>query len=399
MSVRVPDGSDGSDGSYGVYVHVPFCARRCDYCDFATWTDRSHLIDAYVEACIADYRRRAAAGETQPATSVYFGGGTPSLLPARLLARILDAIERAGGAEVTVECNPDSVDEEKLTVYRTAGVTRLSFGVQSMVPHVLAALGRTHEPGNVGRGVALARALGFESFNLDVIYGTPAESVDDWRRTLDEVLALDPPHVSAYALTVEPATPLGRRVAAGLAVRPDDDVQATRYEAADDAFAARGLAWYEISSWARPGHECRHNLGYWDGSEHLAIGCAAHGYTDGTRWWNVRTPERYIDRIDAGRSPVAGHEHLDDPAHAEERLGLSLRTRNGAAVTPAAEGEAQHLVEAGLLERHGPRAYRLSRRGRLLATEVTARLLLAGAASSRPSALAAAAGAPGTRYD
>jgi oxygen-independent coproporphyrinogen-3 oxidase len=268
-----------------------------------------------------------------------------------------------------------------------------------MVPHVLAALGRTHAVENVGRAVALARDLGFASFNLDVIYGTPAESDDDWRRTLDAVLALDPPHVSAYALTVEPATPLGRRVAAGLAARPDDDVQAARYETADDAFAARGLTWYEISSWARPGHECRHNIGYWDGSEYLAIGCAAHGFTGGTRWWNVRTPDRYIDRIAADRSPVAGHERLDDLSSAEESLGLALRTRAGAHVGPAAQEEADCLVEAGLVERLQPRSYRLTRRGRLLATEVTARLLLAGAASQRPSTLAAAAGAAGTRYD
>lgn len=385
--------------SYGVYVHVPFCARRCDYCDFATWTDRSHLTDEYVDACVTDYRRRAAAGETRPATSVYFGGGTPSLVPADRLTRILDAVDRVDGAEVTVECNPDSVDREKLSAYRRAGVTRLSFGVQSMVPRVLEALGRTHAVENVGRAVALARDLGFTSFNLDVIYGTPAESDGDWRHTLDAVLALDPPHVSAYALTVEPATPLGRRVAAGLAARPDDDVQAARYETADDAFAASGLTWYEISSWARPGHECRHNLGYWDGSEYLAIGCAAHGSTDGARWWNVRAPERYIDRIIAGGSPVAGRERLDADASAEERLGLVLRTRAGCHVAPAAEEEAQRLVEADLLERLQPRAYRLTRRGRLLATEVTARLLLADAASARPAALAAAAGAAGTRYD
>ena len=258
-------------------MHIPFCASRCDYCDFATWTDRAHLVDDYVDACVADLGARAPE-PSRPATSVFFGGGTPSLLPADRLLRILAAIPRADGAEVTVECNPDSVDAAKLAAYRAAGVTRVSFGVQSMRAPVLAALGRTHDPANVERAVGWARQAGFTTFNLDLIFGTPGETLDDWRATLDAVLALDPPHVSAYALTVEPATPLGRRVAAG-ARPPDDDDQATKYEIADERFAAAGLEWYEVSNWARPGHECRHNLLYWAQGEYLAIGCAAHGHT------------------------------------------------------------------------------------------------------------------------
>ena len=345
---------------YGVYVHIPFCARRCDYCAFATWTDRGHLMADYARACVAEVR----AAELPQATSVFFGGGTPSLLPADLLTAILDAIERAPGAEVTVECNPDTVSPELLGAYRRAGVTRLSFGVQSMVAAVLRALGRTHEPTNVRRAVALARDAGFETFNLDLIYGAAGESMDDWRRTLNEVLALGPPHLSAYALTAEPGTPL----AADPARHPDDDDQADKYLVADAALAAAGLESYEISNWARPGHECRHNVLYWAQGNYRGIGCAAHSHEDGRRWWNVRTPERYIACIADGRSAVAAGEVLDDDGRRVEGLQLSLRTREGVPLD-ALDGDAV----SGLVEGRGGR-WVLTPNGRLLANEVAARV-------------------------
>jgi oxygen-independent coproporphyrinogen-3 oxidase len=357
-----------------VYVHIPFCATRCDYCDFATWTDRGHLVADYVEACVTDLERRAAAG-LPAATSVFFGGGTPSLIPAAGLVRILAAIERTADAEVTVECNPDAAGPEQLAAYAAGGVTRVSIGVQSMVPHVLAALGRTHDPANVERAVAAARAAGIRSLNLDLIYGTPGESVDDWRRSLEGALALAPEHVSAYALTVEPATPLGRGVAAGTRRAPDDDDQAEKYTIADDTLRAAGLEWYEISNWARPGAECRHNLLYWEQGDYLAVGAAAHGHTGGRRWWNVRTPERYIEAVRAGRAPEAGAEELDAAARAEEAFVLALRTRAGASLPPGAEGEAAVLAADGLVHGAGERVA-LTRRGRLLASDVTTRLLL-----------------------
>jgi oxygen-independent coproporphyrinogen-3 oxidase len=385
--------------SFGVYVHIPFCAARCDYCDFATWTDREHLIDDYVAACRTDLDRRVATGEVPLATSVFFGGGTPSLLDAPDLLSILERIPRDNDAEVTVECNPDSVDDAKLGSYRAGGVTRLSFGVQSMAPHVLAALGRTHDPANVARAVAGGKAAGFETFNLDLIYGTPGESVDDWRTTLEEALTLEPPHVSAYALTVEPATALGRAVAAGAAAPVDDD-QAAKYEFADELLRAAGLAWYEVSNWARAGHECRHNLATWRGGDYLAIGCAAHGHRAGHRWWNVRTPERYVERVAAGEDPTGGAEQLDASARAEELLVLALRTRAGAVVPSGAERTARNLAAAGLLEAHGDRVV-LTRRGRLLASDVTARLLIARPPEAAPPTAArmAASGRAGTRYD
>jgi oxygen-independent coproporphyrinogen-3 oxidase len=352
---------------FGVYLHIPFCARRCDDCAFATWTDRHHLLSAYAAAC----RRELAEARLAPATSVFIGGGTPSQLPAELLCALLDAVERTAGCEVTVECNPQDASAPSLAALRRAGVTRVSFGVQSMVPHVLAALGREQRPADAVRAVGLALDAGFASFNVDLIYGAVGERVDDWVRTLDAVLALDPPHVSAYALTVEPGTPLAPDVAR----HPDGDDQADKYLLGDAVLGAAGLRSYEISNWARPGHECRHNLLYWAQGDYRGIGCAAHSHLNGRRWWNVRTPERYIAAVEAGRSPVAGDEVLDAEARRLERLQLSFRTRVG--VPAAALGDDDGLDDFdgldGLVARRGGRAV-LTPQGRLLANEVALRL-------------------------
>ncbi len=383
---------------FGVYVHVPFCASRCDYCDFATWTDRAHLVDDYVDACVVDIGARlgGSAGDARgagppAATSVFFGGGTPSLLPASDLLRILDAVRRAPDAEVTVECNPDSVDVAKLRAYRAGGVTRLSFGVQSMRPHVLAALGRTHDPANVARALEWARAAGFETFNLDLVFGAAGESVSDWEATLRDALALHPPHISAYALSVEPGTGLARRIGAGEIAAPDDDDQATKFDIADAMLTDAGLAWYEISNWARPGHECRHNLCYWSQGDYAGIGCAAHGHTSGRRSWTVRTPERYIERVRDGRSPEAGYECLDAATRTHERLALMLRTRDGIVAPPSAAHEVGGLVDVGLLAWTGDGRVVLTRMGRRLANEVVTRVCFGtGTPAPRP---------PSTRSD
>ncbi|HZJ27156.1 MAG TPA: radical SAM family heme chaperone HemW, partial [Acidimicrobiia bacterium] len=364
-------------------VHVPFCATRCDYCDFATWTDREHLVGQYVDACITDIGRQFAGPRFagRAADTIFVGGGTPSLLAGPTLARLLEAIPRAPDAEVTVECNPDSVDVTKLAVYRLAGVNRLSLGVQSMRPHVLAALGRTHDPDNVHEALDAARALGFERVNLDLIFGAAGETMADWGETLDAAVALEPDHVSAYALTVVPSTPLGRSIAAGATPATDDDDLADKYHLAEARLAAAGLDWYEISNWSRPGRECRHNLVTWSGGDYVAIGCAAHGHRRGERWWNVRTPERYIEAVTSDKCPRAGSECLDARQRSEEVFSLGLRTRSGATVAAAAAGEVSALVRAGLLISDASRARAtLSPAGRLLADDITARLLLAGAA-------------------
>jgi putative oxygen-independent coproporphyrinogen III oxidase len=360
---------------FGVYVHVPFCVRRCDYCAFATWTDRHHLTGAYVRACVRQVAG-AVVGGMRPATSVYFGGGTPSLLPPEQLGRVLAAIPRHQDAEVTVECNPETVDASRLSGYRDAGVTRLSFGVQSMVPHVLAALGRLHDVPSVQRAVTAAAAAGFAgSYSVDLIFGAAGEDRADWLASVVGVLQLDPPpaHVSAYGLTVEPGTPL-----AGDPDRhPDADDQADKYLVADDLLSAAGLEWYELSNWARPGAECRHNQLYWSQGEYLGVGCSAHSHalTPGgaRRWWNVRTPERYIRLIDGAQSPEAAGETLDQATCRAEALQLALRTRDGVPDT-ALPGWGQDPALSGLVVPATPGRLALTRRGRLLANEVALRL-------------------------
>ena len=349
-----------------MYLHVPFCSARCDYCSFATWTDRHHLIDSYLAACRRDADRLVEVG-MPAATSVFVGGGTPTLVPAADLVGVLDRIPRAPGAEVTVECNPDDVTAELLDTYLDGGVNRLSFGVQSTSAHVLQALGRTHDRANVERSVALARSAGFTSFNLDVIYGGAGESLDDWCRTIDDVVAFDPPHVSAYALTVEAGTPL----AADPDRHPDDDDQADKYLAVTERLGAAGYEWYEISNWAKSGHECRHNLLYWTMGEYQGVGCASHSHRDGRRFWNLRTPDRYLDAVQRGASVEAADERLDGDARALEALQLSLRTRYG---VPKDALEADDLP--GLVEPHAadPARVVLTVRGRLLANEVALRL-------------------------
>ncbi len=369
-----------------MYVHIPFCRRRCDYCAFATWSDRFELWPTYVGACGSDARRLGRFGRG-PATSVFFGGGTPSLLPADGLLEILQAVRQGvgvvPGAEVTVECNPETVSAAKLAAYRAGGVTRLSFGAQSMVPHVLAALGREHDPASVVRAARLAGEAGFAgAYSVDLIFGAAGETAADWRASLEGVLALDPPpsHVSAYALTVEPGTPLADEPAR----HPDDDDQADKYVLADKVLSDAGLAWYEISNWARPGARCAHNLVYWAQGEYLGVGCAAHSHLvlpggGARRWWNVRTPERYSRLVEEGAGVEAAGETLAPAQRAAEALVLSLRTAAGV----PAEALPEQLYEAGLVApapgspapgRSGAGRAVLTVRGRLLANEVAVRL-------------------------
>ncbi len=352
---------------FGVYVHVPFCRERCDYCAFATYTDRDHLMERYADACVLELERAARAGDLAGASSVFFGGGTPSRLHPETLCRILDAIPRRPGAEVTVECNPEDADAAHLGTYRRAGVNRVSFGLQSTQAHVLAGLGRRHVPGAAETIAAAVAAAGFATWNLDLIFGSASESDADWDTTLQVVLGLThpPPHISAYGLTVEPGTPLSRETAR----HPDEDALARRYERIERVLTDAGYAWEEISNWARPGHECRHNHVYWEQGDYLGVGSAAHSHRDGQRWWNVRTPDRYVDAVESGRTPEAGREVLTAGQRDFEALSLSLRTPRGVPWESLERPE-----ELGdLVVRHGSRAV-LSVRGRLLANEVSARI-------------------------
>ena len=370
------------------YVHVPFCASRCGYCDFNTYT-ASDLggapgtsRDAYLAAVASEIElARRVLGETTPISSVFFGGGTPTLLsPAELggiLERVRDIFGLARGAEVTTEANPDSVTPDSLKALVDAGFNRISFGMQSTVPHVLRVLDRTHTPGRALEAVGWARDAGFASVSLDLIYGTPGETLDDWRRTLTDALDAGPDHVSAYSLMVEEGTPLARRVRRGEIASPDEDLHADFYEAADDALAAAGYAHYETSNWARPGHECRHNLSYWRGDDWWGFGPGAHSHVRGVRWWNVKHPRAYAERLAAGHSPAAAREILTDDDRRVERVLLELRLREGVPIGVLTETERARIatIEAdGLGVRVGENL-QLTRRGRLLADAVIRDLL------------------------
>ncbi len=359
----------GPSGRFGVYVHIPFCASKCEYCAFATWTDRAHLVDAYLDALRVEIDRAVAAG-MRTADTVFVGGGTPTLVSSGALAEVIGSIPVADDAEITVECNPDDVELDMLATYRSAGVNRVSLGVQSMSAHVLQALGRTHDQRNVERAVDAVIASGMPSFNLDLIYGAVGESIDDWLRTVGAALAFDPPHISAYGLTVEAGTPL----AAQPDRFPDDDDQADKYELVDDLLSAAGLENYEVSNWARPGHESRHNHLYWDQDDYQGFGCAAHSHEAGRRWWNLRTPDRYIEAVRAGVTVEASSETLDDATRRFESLQLALRTRDGVQ-RDAFLPETLALLE-GMVVVHPTDRDRvvLTRAGRLMANDISLRM-------------------------
>jgi oxygen-independent coproporphyrinogen-3 oxidase len=354
---------------------VPFCASRCDYCAFATWTDRHHLAGRYVDACLAEIDRTREGG-LEPASTVFLGGGTPSQLAAADLSRLLEAalgVSAGGEVEVTVEANPEDVTPGWLEVCRAAGVNRISLGVQSFDRSVLESLGRRHSAEAVAPAAAAIAAAGIQNYSIDLIFGAAAETDRSWQATLAAALDLDPrpSHISAYALTVEAGTPLWRDPGR----YPDDDTQARRYEMADEALVAAGYGWYEISNWSVAGSECRHNLNYWMQGDYRGIGCAAHSHRCGRRWWNVRTPERYIDLVTAGERPVAAGEELSPETQAREALELLVRTRWG---VPARALEGALEAEPALTELVAISDGRavLTPRGRMLANEVAARLTL-----------------------
>ncbi len=357
----------------GLYVHVPFCLTRCGYCDFNAHAGLDHLKGAYAEALRREAEVAAPAWEGTRFASVFLGGGTPTTLPAAEIGSLLrtlgDVFELDRDAEITSEANPDTVDRRSLEGLRAAGVTRLSLGVQSFDVDVLAALERAHRPESVRRAYADARAAGFDDVNLDLIYGTHGESLASWRRTLDETVALRPDHVSAYALTIEPGTRLGARVAAGAVPPPDPDLQAEMFEAACDALREAGYRHYEVSNWAAPRRECRHNVGYWEGRPYLGLGAGAHSYRDGRRWWNVRPLGRYVDLVRRGADPTGGEERLGAEERELERLMLGLRLDAGVPLGWVPEDAARSHVDRGLARVTGGRLA-LTERGMLLASAV-----------------------------
>ncbi|AZS46964.1 coproporphyrinogen III oxidase [Microbacterium sp. Root1433D1] len=375
---------------FSAYLHIPFCTVRCGYCDFNTYTStelRGAKQEDYASTLISEIalarRVLGDAGALRPMDTVFFGGGTPTLLPAGDLARMLEAATGAfglaDGAEVTVEANPDTVTPEVARTLARAGVTRMSVGMQSAVPHVLAALDRTHRPENVRTAVAAAKDAGL-AVSVDLIYGAPGESLSDWEASLDAALVLEPDHISAYALIIEDGTKLARQIRRGEVPTPDDDLQADMYELADARLADGGFDWYEVSNWARtPDRRSRHNLAYWRGSDWWGFGPGAHSHVAGLRWWNVKHPAAYAQRLAAAESPAAGTERPDDESRTLERILLLSRIREGIAVddVPSANrSRVAGLMADGLID---PVAalqgrIRLTLRGRLLADAVVREL-------------------------
>jgi len=364
--------------AFGLYVHVPFCVSKCPYCDFNTYVGIDELAPAYFDAMLREAEAWASRGVFKNAGSVFVGGGTPSLVDEHLLAGFLRDLttifDVAPLAEITLEANPESTDSARLAVLREAGFNRISIGAQSFAPAVLAALGRAHGTAAIGGAVSAARAAGFDDLNLDLIYGTPGESDDDWRRTLHEAIALQPDHISCYALTIEPATAFGAAVASGRMPMPDDDAQADRYEMALDALDDAGYRHYELSNWGEPS---RHNLVYWTQGEYVGLGAGAHSHVDHVRSWNRKNPRAYVDTPADARD---GEERLDPVARAEEWLALRLRLVEGISLGEAERRTGRPLrIEAAALQQAGlvnlDRDHlALTRRGLLLESEVAIRL-------------------------
>ncbi len=370
--------------TFGIYVHVPFCATRCGYCDFNTYTAGElggATPDGWLGALRKELALAVASVGARPVDTVFVGGGTPSLLGGSGLAAVLDAVRDnfalAPDAEVTTEANPESTSREFFDEIGAAGYTRVSLGMQSAAPGVLAALDRTHSPGRALQAAREALAAGFAHVNLDLIYGTPGESDEDLRQSVEAALSVGVDHVSAYALVVEDGTALARRVNRGEIARPDDDVLAHRYELLDGWLSAAGLRWYEVSNWSRRDGECRHNLGYWNGGQWWGAGPGAHSFVGDIRWWNVKHPLTYAERLGRDQDPVADFERLDRRDRHVEEVLLCIRLRGGLPVTALTAPEQQRAANAvtdGLLTRNGDRLV-LTDRGRLLADSVVRQLL------------------------
>jgi len=362
----------------GLYVHIPFCLTRCGYCDFNTYAGLDHLAGGYVDTLVKEAELWAPEWGGVEFVSLFFGGGTPTMLPALRFVKLLDELRGAfslePGAEITSEANPDTVDEAYLSALLDEGVTRLSMGVQSFEHRVLAALERIHSPESAVRAYGAARAVGFGNVNLDLIYGAHGETLDSWRQTLQRAIELQPEHLSCYALTIEAATPLGRKVAAGLVPQPDPELQADMYEFACEALENAGYEHYEVSNWARPGYRCLHNMGYWEGRPYLGLGAGAHSCRDGMRWWNFRPPQQYIASVAEGRRPVGGEEWLTEDEQRLERLLLGLRVADGIPATWVDPVRVEPLLAEGIAERRDGRLA-LSERGLFLANEVVLGLL------------------------
>ncbi|OBH88375.1 radical SAM family heme chaperone HemW [Mycobacterium sp. E2989] len=384
QAVELPDLRGVPGRPFGIYIHVPFCITRCGYCDFNTYTPAELggvNPDAWLAALRTELKLAAERLSGPTVNTVFVGGGTPSLLGGARVASVLDMVREHFAldphAEITTEANPESAWPDFFDAIRAAGYTRVSLGMQSVSPTVLGVLDRIHTPNRSAAAAREALAAGFEHVSLDLIYGTPGESDSDLLRSVDTAIATGVDHVSAYALVVEEGTALARRVRRGELAAPGDDVLAHRYELVDARLSEAGMTWYEVSNWARPGGECRHNLGYWDGGQWWGAGPGAHGHIGAIRWWNVKHPNAYAQALSETALPVGGFERLDaDALHTEEVL-LKTRLRQGLpgdVLSPAERERAGVAIADGLLVLDAER-FVLTPRGRLLADAVVRTIL------------------------
>jgi len=376
------------------YIHIPYCIKRCGYCDFNTYTpaelqitsELKDISNSYIDLLISEIKSaRIEVGESAVIPSIFFGGGTPSLMEAsdigRVISTIKDQFNLAKDAEVTLETNPDTVTKEKLAQFLAAGVNRLSFGMQSAVPHVLATLDRTHNPDNLPQVTKWAKEVGFKEISVDLIYGTPGESKEDWQRSIDAALSLPITHISAYALIVEEGTKLAAQIKRGEVANVDDDLSADKYIMADQAFTSAGFNWYELSNWAKPNSESRHNIFYWLGKNWWGAGPGAHSHLNGKRFWNVKHPNLYKERIIKGESAVAEFENLESVQIESERLMLSIRLPSGVEKSTLNDKQILDLagyVESGHLDQANWNLGRatLTLDGRLIADRILREILL-----------------------
>ena len=374
--------------SLSVYVHIPYCVKRCGYCDFNTYTpselkDGSDSVAAvsagYIDALLAEIALAQERLGKREISTIFFGGGTPTLLPAEHLGQVLVALEKSFGladkCEITTEANPDSVDADSLAQLRTAGFNRISFGVQSVKSHVLQVLDRTHNSARVEGVVNAAKNSGFQSISLDLIYGTPSESLDDFMESVDFSLSLPIDHLSAYALIVEKGTKFGAAVKRGQIIMPNDDETAEKYVALDARMTAAGFDWYELSNWAKPGHQSRHNQAYWLSADWWGLGAGAHSHINGERWWNIKHPQSYIEAAIKGNTPAAGNEILSEDDKLVESVMLRIRMCEGlplSSFTQAQQAKLNSFYERELFEAKSWESGQLvlSLKGRLLADQV-----------------------------
>jgi len=378
--------------SLSFYVHIPYCIKRCGYCDFNTYTPTELREGATLELVSGDYidavLREIEFAHTKASGSVptiFFGGGTPSLLPPKDLGRVISAISSRWGldkdCEITLEANPDSVDASKLAAFREAGFNRISFGMQSAQPHVLKVLDRTHNPENISRVVEEARAAGFASISLDLIYGTPGESLADWKSSVTTALELSVDHLSAYALIVESGTKLAAQIKRGDLSMPDDDLMADMYLLVDRLCEAAGLSWYELSNWSKPSHESRHNVAYWRNANWWGLGPGAHSHLDGVRWWNVKHPSVYKEKSFAGESVMQESEVLTKTQLHDEAMMLAIRLRSGIQLTELTMDQHNSLAQYCLSGHVDTFAWQegrlqLTPQGRLIADRIVRQLVL-----------------------